>query len=338
MRHWARRHRTGVLLGTIAVFALADGRAFAQGSTPNHPPTATAREAYDEGLSLAARKQFAAAARQFALADQLSPSDSVLADALDQSVTADDVAFGSMLVARAARSPQNVGSPQHVELQRAAAKAREKFRGRAGRVELRCAGDCTTEVDGKPLEAASAGWLSAGPHVVAFSTATYPGYRDEHRVDISSTDTPVVTFRPPAKAPTALEPEAESAQGPQHSPADRERHGLAPTWFWIGAGVTAVVAGGAIISGLDASHSHKDFEDHGCVQQGSSDCTQRADDGKSGVLRTNILIGGAAVAGVATAVVGLFLVDWKPRHDGVAVRASFSAGPGDARAVVTGSF
>jgi len=331
--HCARQHRTGVLLAAIVAFALVDGRASAQASHPANQAAnqgtnqAAAREAYDKAVALHSRKQFAAAARQFALADQLIPSDSVLADALDASVTADDSAFGSMLTARAARSPQ------HLELQRAVSKAKEKFRGRAGRVELHCAGSCETEVDGKPLDPANEGWLTAGPHVVVFTTTAYPSYRDEHRVDVSSADTAVVTFRAPASSAVALAPSSAEPK-----PLDQEHHGVSPAWFWVGVGVTAAVAGGTIISGISASNTHKDFEDQRCGQQGSTDCLQRADDGKSAVTRTNILLGATAVSAVATTLVGLFLVDWKPRGESAPVSASFSVGPGDARAVLTGSF
>ncbi|HWL86348.1 MAG TPA: hypothetical protein VNO21_11130 [Polyangiaceae bacterium] len=325
MRHFARRHRTGLYLGALAAFAslylsCASGVAFAQTHDANH---AAARAAYDRGVTMLDQKAFAAAARQFALADQLVPNDSVLADAIDSSVAADDAAFGTMLVSRAARSPQNA------EVQQAAAHAKEKFHGRAGQVQLRCSEHCDAEVDGKPLDAADERWLTVGPHVIVLTTASYPGYRDEHRVQISSTEAISVAFLAPAKAESV----------PDTTSSDTTRHGLSPAWFWVGVGVTAVVAGGATLSWLDASHKHDDFTNLHCDNQGSSDCSQRADSGKSALLRTNILIGGAAVSAVATAAIGIFLVDWKPRNrEGTGVRASLAVGPGDARAVLVGSF
>ena len=335
--------RANLLLGTVVAFSMAfTSGASAQSGTGSGTGAgaasatnqSAAREAYNRGVALLGRKEFGAAARQFALADQLVPSDTVLADAIDESVAADDPAFGSMLVARATRRSR---SP---ELERAANKAREKFRGRAGRIDVRCPGTCDTEVDGKMADPADDGWLPTGAHVIALTTGTHPGYRDEHRVNVGPAETTLVTFQPPPQAPAPAPVAAMNTDekgAPPETSQESQRHGLAPTWFWVGVGVTALVAGGAVLSGVDANKTHQDFVDRQCGQRGSDDCLSRADDGKSAVTRTNILIGVASASAVATAVVGLFLVDWKPRAN-APVQTSFAVEPGGARAVVSGRF
>ncbi|WP_394841809.1 hypothetical protein LZC95_32625 [Pendulispora brunnea] len=320
--------RQSLLLGTVVAFTAAFTSAGLAQSQQ-----AAAREAYNRGVAFHDHKEFAAAARQFALADRLVPSDSVLADAIDESVAADDAAFGSMLVARVTRRPRSA------VLERAANKAREKFRGRAGRIDVRCPAACDAEVDGKALDPAAEGWLATGPHVLVLTTAEHAGYRDEHRVNVVPAEITLVTFQaPPPPAPVAAQNEKKlETTEPQPRVEEPSRHGLAPTWFWVGAGVTALVAGGAALSWVDASKTHQDFVDRQCGQHGSDDCVARADDGKAAVTRTNVLIGVASASAVATAVIGLFLVDWKPRAD-APVRTSFSVEPGGARAVVSGSF
>ncbi|WP_394821527.1 hypothetical protein [Pendulispora albinea] len=266
---------------------------------------------------LHSRKEFGAAARQFALADQLVPNDFVLADAIDSSVAADEPALGSMLVARAARNPQNA------ELQHASRKAKEKFYGRAGRIEIRCPQHCEAEIDGKPLDPSDEGWLTAGPHTISLITNSYPGYRDEHHVEITSAGATSVVLRPPT---------------PVAQPKRAERHGPSPVWFWIGAGTTAVLAGGAVLSWFDTKGTHRDFLDQGCAQKTSDDCNRKADDGKGSLLRTNILLGGAIASAALTAAVGIFLVDWKPRGGDSALRPELTVGPQGAGAALRGGF
>ncbi|WP_394828304.1 hypothetical protein [Pendulispora albinea] len=87
-------------------------------------------------------------------------------------------------------------------------------------------------------------------------------------------------------------------------------------------GATTLGAAGAVLSWVDAKNMHQDFLDHGCDKNGNFDCLQRVEDGKSAATRTNILLGGAVVTGIATAAVGIFLVDWRARGDDAAHRAA----------------
>lgn len=93
-------------------------------------------------------------------------------------------------------------------------------------------------------------------------------------------------------------------------PLPMERQGLDPIWVYAGAGLTLVLGGVTLWSALDTKRSHDDYEnDLPALNQ--AEVNQRVDDGHAKEFRTNVLIGGTAVVGVGTAVIGLFLVDWK---------------------------
>jgi hypothetical protein len=258
-----------------------------------------ARTAYDDAVSAHERSDYPRAARGFAHADRLVPKDSALRDAIAEATRADDAPLALMLVARARRSPQNA------ELQQIAANARDKFRGRAGRYQSECAEPCSVEVDGKEADPELEGWIPVGSHVIALTTE---GYRDEHRVEILPLETTVVTFARPKPKPAAIT--LSTPQALPESPAGPSRGGLSPAWFWAGAGLTLALAGASVASGLDVTSRRDDFDAHRCSAAGSAACDDLASSGRGAVTRTNILLGGAVVVGVAT-LVTMFFVRWK---------------------------
>ena len=94
--------------------------------------------------------------------------------------------------------------------------------------------------------------------------------------------------------------------------------GLSPIWFYVGAGVTAVLGGATIWSGLDTQQAFDDYErDLPNLNQAEAD--QRVADGHSKETRTNLLLGATAVAAAGTAALGLFVVDWGPTEATVAL-------------------
>ena len=99
-----------------------------------------------------------------------------------------------------------------------------------------------------------------------------------------------------------------AGSGPGPGP---DRGGLAPTWVYVGAGLTAVLGGVTIWSGLDTQSSFNDYEEALAAGELTQSQADRAvDDGQSKESRTNILIGLTAAAGVTTAALAIFAVDW----------------------------
>ena len=79
--------------------------------------------------------------------------------------------------------------------------------------------------------------------------------------------------------------------------------------FWVGAGVTAVMAGTTIWSGIDTlNNPGKDRVRSEC-KAGDTECSVYQD-GLAHQRRTNVLIGVTAGVGVATALIGILATDW----------------------------
>jgi tetratricopeptide (TPR) repeat protein len=94
-----------------------------------------------------------------------------------------------------------------------------------------------------------------------------------------------------------------------HKKARPARKGLSPTWFYVSAGVTVVLGGLTTWSALDTKRAYDDYKND-LPKLSQSEVDKRVDDGHGKELRTNMLLGGTAVAAAGTVVLGLFGVDW----------------------------
>lgn len=78
--------------------------------------------------------------------------------------------------------------------------------------------------------------------------------------------------------------------------------GLAPGWFYGGLGLTAVFGLATVWSGLDTNATRSDYDE--------SPSPELWESGESKQSRTNFLLGATVVTAVASAALGLWLVDW----------------------------
>src|SRR5205814_509988 len=128
--------------------------------------------------------------------------------------------------------------------------------------------------------------------------------------------TRTLEFEAPPRPPEPPRMAQMQLEGAERGGVDLEKKPLPPLATFIGAGVTAVLAGAAIASGIDANAGVKPFEDAAkkfnmdCVDQGGTGtepqckteraaAEQKLSDGQSKETRTNVLwiaTGGAAVA------------------------------------------
>jgi hypothetical protein len=278
-----------VIAGTLSVVCLTTGRANAGG--PDDATKEAARQAYDRGAAAYDAGDYARAMAELSRADELFPSDIALELALKAAVKGDDARTAVVLANRADQRSKG-GS-----LGAAVAAARTKMAGRTGTVSVACPGRaaCTAKIDDKDLPAGEAYVVLVGQHRVVIEGGGAP--REAYDVRVDPDATLVVKAQPPPAVPPPAGPPRAREQPPE-SP----RSGISPVWFWFGAGLTAVVGGVAIASGLDTRAKHDDFAAHP-----SADAQQAGLDAQ---LRTNLLAGGAGLAGVVTAVVGLVFVQW----------------------------
>lgn len=289
-------------------------------------PQDVAKSAYDRGLVAHKRGDYAKAAQEFAAADEASPSAVALGAAIDAAILADDPVIGSELLARSERGPLEG------QLKTVVPKARERFAGRAGRVRLVCpaASRCLGSLDGAPLQRDKATWVKAGQHTVVYQV---DDTTQQRLVEVKASEvldlTPPAVVAPPSSAPpppsasaTAPPPPSASvAPAPSASASNRRRSepvdipvprsGLSPTIFWIGAGATVLLAGGATVAAFHTRSLHTRFEDDQCAQPGRPEsCTALGRDGATFQNVTNGLFLVSGVAGVATAVLGIAFTNW----------------------------
>ncbi len=171
------------------------------------------------------------------------------------------------------------------------------------------------ELDGAPIAVQAGGELTLDPgshHVRIISGNSVvldqvlelsPGERVELRVGERSRRIDIVVV-PDATAPRAVAPRPEPAPSPP-----RSRRPLSPLYFYAGAGVTAVLAGVTVWSGLDTRSALSDYErELPRLSQARAD--ERVEDGHARELRTNLLLAGTLLAGAGTAVLGIWLVDF----------------------------
>jgi hypothetical protein len=196
------------------------------------------------------------------------------------------------------------------------------------------------ELDGATVDVADRQELALDPglhHVRVISGSSVvldqdlelsPGERVELRVGERSRRIDVVVVPDPTKPTPEVQP---APVRPLPRPQPPPPHRPVPVgWFYAGLGVTAVVTGVTVWSGLDTNSALDDYErDLPKLSQEQAD--ERVKDGHQRELRTNLLLAGSLLSAAGTAVLGVWFVDF-----GGKARARASIGP--QQLLVTGSF
>ncbi len=282
MRGRARSRRAAlasarrIALVAALAFTFAGATAYAEG--PDNK--AIARAAYDRGKRAYDAGRYGEAVHEFMQADELIPNPIAVRPALQAAINIDDPLRGMALVERAGE--EGIGTEALVR------EARAKFSPRVGRITLVCPdGPCHGRIDGEPAKPVT--WVTPGTHALEWDCGV--------RTTVIVAAGQSVEARPPAGcSPT---PAPIPTTPPENSDASG---GIAPTWFWVGIGLTTIGLGASIASGVDTLHLHQVF----AAQPNAA----RQDDGRAAQLRTNVFFGVTAALAVATAGVGVFAVKW----------------------------
>lgn len=284
---------------TTKVLLLVLGMTVARPAVAADDPVTAARHAYERGAEAYDAGQYEQAARAFAKADELSPHPVALEYALRAAMRAQDAVLVMQLV-------QRVEARAHGEsLARLAAQARRAFERKVGRIFVHCRPDerCQSfRVGGVSAEPGTPRWVEPGEHVVTIILGDTTETRRvvvEGGRDVLIEPNRVAPAPPPSPSPTRTSSPAPAL--PPTTEADQSR-GWSPAWFWLGVGTTAALGVATTISGLDTLSKHDAFE------KNQTDATEEA--GRSAQTRTNLLLGGTAVAALATASVGAFATGW----------------------------
>lgn len=250
-------------------------------------PKARAKVAYAQGEALAAKKQWAEAAIQFALADELAPNDTALESALEAARRADNGVLAMNLVERAQRSSTAAGLPS-------VAAAREKFASSLTAVALPCIDEsppCVATLGGDAIQRRRT-WVKPGTYVVRFTEP--PGAAD---VEVIAT----------AGEEIAVNPKVERSSDQPPPPPATEASGVSGYWIILPAAVTVV--GGAMLAGFGVKFlsAVSDFE----AAQGVEPVPRQEelrDEAQTWETAANAAIGITAVAAAVTAGVVIAVV------------------------------
>lgn len=208
--------------------------------------TSEAGEAYDAGARAYDAKDYATAARAFALADERVPSARALELAMASALLAGDASLGMDLVVRAERRAVD-GT-----LTKLARELRAKHAGKVGSVTLECAAAraCHGDLEGRTLVPGLPRHASPGPRAVRVTSDD--GTTTTLTVEVAiGRDAAVRAPGPSPSGPERAEEAPVIVVGPPR--------GLPPAFFGITAGATVVVA--AVAAGLTVhtGNLHDDF-------------------------------------------------------------------------------
>jgi hypothetical protein len=265
------------------------------------PDYQAAARAYQDGQTAMHGKAPAEAARLFELADKLAPSPQALRNAIRSNLAASQTTRAATLALAAQRRYTDR------ETQSLARQVLGATSARLARLSVKCGQPCTLVCDGQSVDARPAYqfdlFVDPGTHVVrAKFEAREPV---EQEIELDAGERLILSLEAVSTSPSdAAVPSAFSIQSQL---ADSTRPGApaapgAPQWmFWTAAGLTAVSAGAALVSGLDTVQRHDDY-----LEAPTADGYAR---GVQSQRRTNLLFLSTGVLGALT--VGLaFFTDW----------------------------
>ena len=303
-------------VAAVAVVLHSAGLAHAaeEAAEPTPAQVRTAAEAFDRGREAYKSEEYVEAAEQFESADSNAPS----AAALELAIRARDKA-GQLDRAATLAALALARHPDDPNIQKVAPAILQRAKAELFELDLKCDDPCDVTVAGKiaPGRRNTDHVIFVGPGKYAVR-AGWSGDRSLSKsIDASKGATGTLEFQAPAAAVAAVVAPVDSSTQPAGSdkPTDegtaKKAGGLPPAVFFVGAGLTAVVGGISIWSGLDTkSNPGADKVRAACQPVHTAECDSLYNDGKSRQQRTNVLLGVTAGVGVATAVVGLFLTDW----------------------------
>ncbi len=292
-----------------------------------------AGRAFDQAKRAFKAEEWVDAAEQFENAYGYAPS----AVALELAIRARDRAGQlerAATLAEIARTRTNK-SPANDKLQKLATEVLAKAKSKLHELRVKCDTPCEL-VQGTRLvygKAATERTIHLTPGTVIVRATWSEGRSQENTVTATAGGSSEANFTTPPKKPKpkpVVTPTAPARTTPTDPGADtgvtEESSGWSPVIFWTGLGVTAVLGGVTVWSGIDTQNNPgPDAIRDKCgsfVAAGKGDDCPEYQDGRSRQSRTNILAGVTAGVGVVTLLVGAFATDWAGTPEKTAKRSS----------------
>lgn len=297
------------------------GAAFAESAPLDPEALRLAADEFEAGRRAYKARDFEVAAVHFENADRVAPNADTLRGAIRARREARQPDRAATLAASALlRYPNNKSLRTYAE---SVISAAEKT---LHKVEVSCEPSCSLALDNRvtPYESVDAAvlYVEPGDHAIV---AGWSGARTKlAEIEAGAGTSSKLEFVAPEEPEPEPAVEAASVEPSDPVSADaamlgvdlaaKPRAGLPPAVFWAGTGLTAVLGGVTLWSGLDTqSNPGPDKVRADCAGLGEGCPTYQ--DGLSKQRRTNVLLVATGAVGVATAIVGIFATDWDSSGD-----------------------
>jgi tetratricopeptide (TPR) repeat protein len=310
--------RSVLPISLLALVLGAGSTAHAQdgASEPTPAQVRVAAEAFDKGREAYKAEEYVEAAEQFEKADSNAPS----AAALELAIRARDKA-GELDRAATLMSFALKRHPDDENLLKIASDLSKRANATLFELTANCDSPCDLTVGGKIVHGVpdTQRMLYVQPGKLTVRAGWPDNRNDSKQVEATAGGKGELNFVAPstpatekmAKEPDEPAPEPVVAANPEKDDGAKKSGGWSPTVFYVGAGLTAVVGGVLVWSGIDTlNNPGKAKVSAACAEPRQSNCQALYDQGRSSQTRTNVLIGATGAVGVATILVGVLATDW----------------------------
>jgi tetratricopeptide (TPR) repeat protein len=308
--------RAALSIPLLALAISVGATAHAQtASEPTPAQVRAAAEAFDRGREAYKAEEFVEAAEQFERADGNAPSSAALELAIRARDKAGELDRAATLLALALKR-----HPTDDNLQKLSVDLLKRARDKLFELNTTCDVPCDVTVGGKLIHGApdTQRTIYVQPGALTVRAGWSDNRNDSKQIQAEAGAQGEARFvAPTAPAAQGLASETTTDAPELAGPADGERDGGAtgkaagwsPVVFFVGAGITAVLGGVTVWSGIDTiNNPGADRVKTECATQGEA--CELYQEGLSKQRRTNVLIGVTAGAGVATILVGVLATDW----------------------------
>jgi hypothetical protein len=285
-------------------------------SEPTPAQVRVAAEAFDRGREAYKAEEYVDAAEHFEKADSNAPSPAALELAIRARDKAGELDRAATLMSLALKR-----HPDDPNLLKIAADLSKRANATLFEVTATCDIPCDLTVGGKIVHGApdTQRLIYVAPGSLTIRAGWSDNRSDSKQVQAEAGGKGEVAFVAPSTPATksmAKEPDDPVSAAPvsptndQHDDgADKKSSGWSPTVFFVGVGLTAVLGGVTVWSGIDTvNNPGTDRVKNECGDQGESCALYQ--EGLSKQRRTNVLIGVTAGVGVGTLLVGVLATDW----------------------------
>ncbi len=310
--------RAALRISVLALMLSAGSMAHAQEGSSEASPAQVrvAAEAFDKGREAYKAEDYVEAAEQFEKADSNAPSPAALELAIRARDKAGELDRAATLMSLALKR-----HPGDENLIKIASDLSKRANATLYELTANCDQPCDLTVGGKIVHGGPERQrlLYILPGALTVRAGWSDNRSDSKQVQAEAGSKGEVNFIvPPAAAAEGIsqapnEPVTAAPVVPVGDQLDagasKKSSGWSPTVFYVGAGLTAVLGGITVWSGLDTvNNPGTDRVKKECGTQGESCALYQ--EGLSKQRRTNVLIGVTAGVGVGTVLIGVLATDW----------------------------